>query len=71
MDRNSVGRTELALEAKVQYARLVSHLKWLEKRKVVDLIIKDDTINVTITDKGKEFAFMLLEVYGFDKSMVD
>lgn len=67
LDKNYIGRTELALEAKVQYKRLVTHLKWLGERKVVDMIVKDDIVNVALTDKGREFASMLLTLYGIDQ----
>lgn len=66
LDKNSVGRTELALEANVQYGRLVTHLKWLGERKLVEMVVKDGTINVTLTVKGKEFASMLLAIYGHE-----
>lgn len=67
LDKNYVGRTELALEAKVQYKRLVVHLKWLAERKVVEMIVKDDIVNVTLTDKGRDFASMLLTIYGLEQ----
>jgi predicted transcriptional regulator len=68
LDKNSVGRTELALETKVQYKRLVMHLKWLGEREVVEMIVNNDIVNVALTDKGRDFASMLLTIYGLEQS---
>lgn len=55
-ERNSVGRTGLALEANVNYLRLLRYLKWLEKKNLIKLVIEDGKINVVLSHLGMDFT---------------
>lgn len=55
-ERNSVGRTGLALEANVNYLRLLRYLKWLEKKNLIKLVIEDGKINVVLSHIGMDFT---------------
>jgi len=50
------GKTSLSLNANLNYARLAKHIVWLEKKGLVESVIKDAKINVGLTEKGRVFA---------------
>lgn len=68
IENSIIGRTELALQAKVQYARLIAHLRWLKQRKIVETVIIDDVVNYALTEKGRDFAAMLFAIFGLEHS---
>ncbi len=57
----SEGKTQLSLDANLNYARLAKHIVWLEKKGLVESTIKNSKINVGFTDKGRVFASTILD----------
>ena len=55
------GKTQLSLDANLNYARLAKHIVWLEKKGLAKSTIEDNKINVALTTKGREFASMISE----------
>ncbi len=51
-DSGSEGKTCLAHDANLNYARLAKHIVWLEKKDLVELILNESKIDVSLTDKG-------------------
>ena len=62
LEKNSVGKTNLSQQANVNYVRLSKHLKWLEKRNLVELVIEDSKICIILTESGRKFALTLTDV---------
>ena len=62
LENNSVGKTNLSQQANVNYVRLSKHLKWLEKRNLVELVIEDSKICIILTESGRKFALTLTDV---------
>ena len=56
LEKNSLGKTNLSQEANIQYSRLVVHLEWLEKNRLIKQVIDDGKIKITVTSLGREFA---------------
>ncbi len=61
MKKGSESKTNLSLDANLNYARLAKHIVWLEKKGLVESIIKDSRINVGLTEKGRIFASTILK----------
>lgn len=61
LDRNSIGRTALALEAKVNYSRLSQHLDWLHNKKLAEYLIEGGKVQIRLTKTGREFALLFLD----------
>lgn len=59
LEKNSIRKTILSQEANVQYARLLKHLEWLEKRHMIESIIEDGKVDVKFTHVGREFAMLI------------
>ncbi|MDC8451601.1 MAG: hypothetical protein LV477_01680 [Candidatus Nitrosotalea sp.] len=59
LEKNSVGKTMLSQESNVQYARLLKHLEWLEKRHFIESVVDDGKIGFKFTTLGKNFATMI------------
>ncbi|HEY8109948.1 MAG TPA: winged helix-turn-helix domain-containing protein [Candidatus Nitrosotenuis sp.] len=55
----SEGKTQLSLDANLNYARLAKHVVWLEKKGLVKSTIENNKISVGLTEKGKVFASTL------------
>ncbi|HEY8110168.1 MAG TPA: winged helix-turn-helix domain-containing protein [Candidatus Nitrosotenuis sp.] len=58
-DNGSGGKTQLSLDANLNYARLAKHIVWLEKKGLVESKIESSKINVALTRSGKVFASMI------------
>jgi len=64
---NFVGKTELALKAKVQYKRLVGHIEWLKERKIIEMIVTNrNTVSIALTEKGRDCANVLFDIFGLE-----
>lgn len=63
VENNFIGRTELALQAKVQYTRLTAHLNWMKQRNIVETMVIDDVVDYALTEKGKDFANLLFAIF--------
>ena len=49
MKKGSEGKTNLSIDANLNYARLAKHIVWLEKKGLVESIIKDSSFNSSLT----------------------
>jgi predicted transcriptional regulator len=62
MENGAGGRTQLALDTKLNYQRLAKHIVWLEKKGLAKLTIEDNKINIVLTPKGREFASTISKI---------
>ncbi|EIJ66673.1 hypothetical protein BD31_I1118 [Candidatus Nitrosopumilus salaria BD31] len=58
----SEGKTQLALDTKLNYARLAKHLVWMEKKGLVKSTIIDNKIHVSLTENGMDFAKVISKI---------
>lgn len=61
-ENTSGGKTQLALDTKLNYARLAKHLVWMEKKGLVESTIDDNKINVSLTKTGRDFAKVISKI---------
>jgi predicted transcriptional regulator len=61
-ENSSGGKTQLALDTKLNYARLAKHLVWMEKKGLVESTIDDNKINVSLTKTGRDFAKVISKI---------
>ena len=54
--KSTIGRTALAEKVNINYARLLQHLKWLEQKGFVKLVVEKGKVNVVLTKTGRRFA---------------
>lgn len=54
-------KTNLSLDTNIHYSRLAKHIVWLEKKGLVESIIKDSKIKLGLTEKGTLFASTISE----------
>ncbi|HZS74791.1 MAG TPA: winged helix-turn-helix domain-containing protein [Candidatus Nitrosotalea sp.] len=59
-NNRSEGKTCLARDTNLNYARLAKHIVWLEKKGLVESVIDDQKINVVLTQKGRTFGTMII-----------
>lgn len=59
LEQNSLGKTHLSQESKINYVRLTKCLDWLEKKNLVKFIVKDGKTHVQLSQQGREFTTML------------
>ena len=62
IENSSGGKTQLALDTKLNYARLAKHLVWMEKKGLVESTIDDNKINVSLTKTGRDFAKVISKI---------
>lgn len=55
-EKNGIGRTSLAQAANIHYSRLISQLRWLERRQFVRMEIRNGRVVVVLTEKGRVYA---------------
>jgi predicted transcriptional regulator len=58
-ENGNKGKTQLSLDANVNYARLAKHIVWMEKKGLIESRIDKSKINVRLTEKGRAFASTL------------
>ncbi|MGY5147117.1 MAG: hypothetical protein ACW9W4_03885 [Candidatus Nitrosopumilus sp. bin_7KS] len=58
----SGGKTQLALDTKLNYARLAKHLVWMEKKGLVKSTVIDNKIHVSLTENGMDFAKVISKI---------
>lgn len=61
-ENSSGGKTQLALDTKLNYARLAKHLVWMEKKGLVESTIDDNKINIALTKTGRDFAEVISKI---------
>jgi len=62
LENNSTGKTNLSLQTNVNYVRVLKHLKWLEKRNLIESVVEDDKIVIILTESGRKFALTLTDI---------
>ncbi|MCV0392087.1 MAG: hypothetical protein K5790_02205 [Nitrosopumilus sp.] len=62
MEHPSGGKTQLALDTKLNYARLAKHIVWMEKKGLVESTIEENKINITLTKTGRDFAKLISKI---------
>ncbi len=55
-ENSSEGKTKLALDTKLDYARLAKHIVWMEKKGPVKSAIEDNKIQLSLTNTGRDFV---------------
>ena len=58
----SEGKTQMALDTKLNYARLAKHIVWMEKKGLAKSTVEDNKINISLTNAGKDFAKMISKI---------
>ena len=58
----SEGKTQMALDTHLNYARLAKHVVWMEKKGLAKSVIYDNNIHITLTKSGKEFAKIISKI---------
>ncbi|MEX0863085.1 winged helix-turn-helix domain-containing protein [Nitrosopumilus sp.] len=61
-ENSSGGKTQLALDTKLNYARLAKHIVWMEKKGLVESTIDENKINVALTETGRDFAKIISKI---------
>jgi predicted transcriptional regulator len=61
-ENSSGGKTQLALDTKLNYARLAKHIVWMEKKGLAESTIEDNKINISLTDTGRDFAKVISKI---------
>ncbi|MHB8603005.1 MAG: winged helix-turn-helix domain-containing protein [Nitrosotalea sp.] len=59
-DKGPKAKTDLSLDANLNYSRLATHIFWLEKKGFVESKVDKSKISVGLTQKGRIFGTMLL-----------
>lgn len=54
--KSTIGRTALAHKVNINYAILLQHLKWLEQKGFIKMVIEKGKVNVVLTKTGRRFA---------------
>lgn len=58
-ENNHIGRTALSMDSNINYAVMSRYIDWLEKASIVKLVLVNGKANITMTEKGREFAIEL------------
>ncbi len=61
-EKGAGGKTQLALDTNLNYTRLAKHIVWLEKKGLIESIIRGSKIEVALTTSGREFASMISKI---------
>jgi len=62
IENSSRGKTQLALDTNLNYARLAKHIVWMEKKGLVESAIDDNKINIALTKNGRDFAKIISKI---------
>lgn len=61
-DKGAEGKTQISLDANLNYTRLAKHIIWLEKKGLVESKVENNKINVVLTKNGKMFASTISDI---------
>ena len=56
------GKTQMALDTHLNYARLAKHIVWMEKKGLAESTVEDNKINISLTDAGRGFAKIISKI---------
>ncbi|MDE1863660.1 MAG: hypothetical protein KGI33_12225 [Thaumarchaeota archaeon] len=62
MENNNVIKATLLKKANLNHIRLSMHLDWLEQKGLIEYVVIDNKVNVTLTEAGREFAKPLVSL---------
>ena len=58
----SEGKTQMALDTKLNYARLAKHIVWMEKKGLAKSVIRENNVHIALTNSGKDFAKIISKI---------
>lgn len=61
-EHSSGGKAQLALDTKLNYARLAKHIVWMEKKDLARSVIRENNVHIALTSSGKDFAKMISKI---------
>ena len=61
-ENSSEGKTQMALDTNLNYARLAKHIVWMEKKGLAKSTIVDNKINISLTKTGRDFAKIISKI---------
>lgn len=61
-EHSSEGKAQLALDTKLNYARLAKHIVWMEKKGLAESTIEDNKIHISLTSTGRDFAKIISKI---------
>ena len=56
LESGPIGKTLLSRKTRVNYPRVVEHLNWMKRKRLVETVVQEDKIKFRLTEKGIEFA---------------
>ncbi|MGI0066356.1 MAG: winged helix-turn-helix domain-containing protein [Nitrosotalea sp.] len=59
LEHNHIGNTALAMESNINYTVLSRYIDWLEKKSIIEPVLVGHKANISMTEKGREFAIEL------------
>lgn len=62
LEHPSEGKTQMALDTKLNYARLAKHIVWMEKKGLAKSTIYDNKIHISLTKDGRDFAKIISKI---------
>ncbi|AFS82221.1 hypothetical protein [Candidatus Nitrosopumilus sediminis] len=62
LEHPSEGKTQMALDTKLNYARLAKHVVWMEKKGLAKSTIYDNKIHISLTKDGRDFAKIIARI---------
>lgn len=64
LNADYIDRTLLARKARINYADMMRHLEWLEKKKIISITLENGKITIKLNNRWREFAEMQMDLYG-------
>ncbi|MHA7733614.1 hypothetical protein [Nitrosopumilus sp. S6] len=62
LEHPSEGKTQMALDTKLNYTRLAKHIVWMEKKGLAKSTIYDNKIHISLTKDGRDFAKIIAKI---------
>ncbi len=57
----SENKTNLSHDTNLNYSRLSEHVAWMEKKGLIELVVEEGKVNISLTRDGKAFASTILK----------
>jgi predicted transcriptional regulator len=58
-EQDHMVKTNLSRHTNLNYVRLARHIAWLERKGLIESVIKEGKVNVVLTNNGRLFNSML------------
>lgn len=59
LESRLVGKTSMSQKAYVNYPKIVEHLNWMKRKRLIETVVEEDKVKFKLTEKGMEFAKIL------------